>query len=211
MSMENDVKILSIIDKFADDVRKFNNGISTSIIKPSYFGEKSGLEFDEVYFETVLEIKRYFVQSRNNTKIDDLTKIKQVIIDLIYEFENDILITNNNNNLLNSVDDFFPSIYKLSNIIDDEIEIRKGKKNQMLVSNNCIDVNSHFSFALFLKILDNSISIKNLSRAKQSIILSKLTGHKKRTFENTSSEYNSKENETYIEQSDKLINDILDL
>lgn len=87
--------------------------------------------------------------------------------------------------------------------------MRSGKKNQKLVSSNCIDVNSHFSFALFLKVLDNANSIKNLSRAKQSIILSKLTGHKRRTFENASSEYNSIESETYIEQSDKLINDII--
>lgn len=90
--MENDITILSLIDEFADDVRKYCNGISSSNVSFKVFGRDKGDNFDDVFFNIILTTKRYFAKSINNPKTDDLTNINQVIIDLIFDYENKLLV-----------------------------------------------------------------------------------------------------------------------
>ena len=63
---------------------------------------------------------------------------------------------------------------------------------------------------MFEEILKNPGKIENLKNSKKSVLLEKLTGHKRKTFANNYSRHGAKSGQEYIEDAKKIIDSVLE-
>ncbi len=147
---------------------------------------------------------------------------------MIYEFDNKILIQesffkhqiSNNKNFIEEkyflCNHIYESIVDLYDQLEIEIEKREKRKDfhgridPRIDSSHCIDINTRFAIALFEEILENPGKIKSLKKSKKSVLLEKLTGHKRKTFANNYSRHGAKSGEEYIDEAKKLTDSLFE-
>ena len=225
--MDKDEKIIELTENYVDEIRKYCNGLESTIkiITSINLGE---LNFNEIHYEITQELNKYFRKSRNDKKNIILSKLRDILKDLIYEFENKTLIQENffkdnianNNNFIeekyNMCEHIYNAIHDLHEQLEIEIEKRENRKDfsgridSRIDSSHCIDTNISFTIALLEEILRNPKEIKELTNIKKSIILERLTGHKRKTFTNNYSTYNGVSNQKNIDEAKKLIDSLLE-
>ena len=225
--MDRDDKIIEFIENFVDEIRKYCNGLE-STIELVITEDSIKLNFNEINYKIIRELNKYFRKSRNDKRNITLTKLKDIIQDLIYEFENKTLIQesffkyNISKNEKFTEEKYFSCEHIYEAIVDihdqllieiEEREKRKdsqGRIDSRIDSSHCIDINTRFVIALFKEILKNSKEIENLSNSKKANILEKLTGHRRKTFANNYSKYGGRSNQEYIDDAKKLIDSVLE-
>ncbi len=225
--MDRDEKIIELTENYVDEIRKYCNGME-STIKLEYTTAFE-LNFKNVHFEIFQEFNKYFRKSRND-KTDHITlsNLKEVFIDLIYEFDNRSLIQESsfkdhitkNKEFLNEqyflCEHIYYAIKDLYELIEIEIEQREqrvdsqGRIDPRIDSSHCIDINTRFAIALFQEILENPGKIKTLKKSKKSVLLEKLTGHKRKTFANNYSRHGALSGEEFIDDARKLISSLFE-
>ena len=224
--MDRDEKIIELTENYVDEIRKYCNGME-SIIKLEYTIAFE-LNFKDVHYGILQDLNKYFRKSKDDKQNITLSKLKDIIKDLIYEFENKVLIQesffkdriSNDKNFLEEkyflCEHINETIVDLYNQLENEIEKREKRKDSQgridprIDSSHCIDINTRFAIALFEEVLKNSKKIQNLSNIKKSKILDQLTGHKSKTFANNYSKYGAKSGQKYIDEVKKLIDSVLE-
>jgi len=223
--VDRDKNIIELTENYTDEIRKYCNGIE-SVIKLEYT-DAFELNFKEIHFNIIQELNNYFRKSRNDKQNIVLPKLIDIFNDLVYEYENTILIHEslfkdhivNNNNFIEekykSCKHINDAIIDLSNLVEIEIEQRKkrtdshGRIDPRIDSSHCIDINTRFVIALFKEILKNPGEIENLKDSKKAVLLEKLTGHKRKTFANNYSKYGTGSNQIYIDDAKKMIESLM--
>ena len=224
--MDRDEKIIELTENYVDEIRKYCNGME-SIIKLEYTTAFE-LNFKDVHYGILQDLNKYFRKSKDDKQNITLSKLKDIIKDLIYEFENKVLIQesffkdriSNDKNFLEEkyflCEHINEAIMDLYNQLENEIEKREkrtdfhGRIDPRIDSSHCIDINTRFAIALFEEILKNPGKIENLKNSKKSVLLEKLTGHKSKTFANNYSKYGAKSGQEYIDEAKKLIDSVLE-
>ncbi len=224
--MDRDEKIIELVENYTDEVRKYCNG-RDSTIKLEYT-DTFELNFKDVHYDLIRDLDKYFRKSKNDKQNITLPKLKDIFKDLIYEFENRILIQedffkhqiSNNKNFIE--EKYFRCEHINEAIVDlyDQLEIEIEKREQRvdsqgridprIDSSHCIDINTRFAIALFEEILENPGKIKTLKKSKKSVLLEKLTGHKRKTFANNYSRHGAKSGEEFIDDARKLISSLFE-
>jgi len=223
--VDRDENIIELVENYTDEVRKYCNG-RDSTIKLEYT-DAFELNFKNVHYDLIRDLDKYFRKSKNDKQNITLPKLKDIFKDLIYEFENRILIQENffkhqissNKNFIEEkyirYEHINEAIVNLYDQLEIEIEKREKRKDSQgridprIDSSHCIDINTRFAIALFEEILKNPKEIKNLSNIKKSKILDQLTGHKSKTFANNYSKYGAGSNQIYINDAKKLLDSVL--
>ena len=226
--MEREDKIIESIENHVDEIRKYCNGLDSKIELLGKADFSFKLNFNELNFKIIQELKKYFRISRNDKGNLTLSKLIDILKDMIYEFENKTLIeeslfrnriSENKGFVLERYslcDDIYNAVIDLFDSIEIEIELREnlkessGRIDKRIDSSHCIDINTRFTIALFEEILKNPKAIKDLSNSKKAKILEKLTGHKRKTFANNYSKYGAGSNQNYIDKAKKLIESVLE-
>jgi len=224
--VDRDEKIIELTENYADEIRKYCNGME-SIIKLEYTTAFE-LNFKKIHYDITQELNKYYRKSRNDKQNVVLPKLKDILSDLIYEFENRILIQENlfkdpisrNKEFLNEqyflCEHIREAIVDLWDLLEIEIEQREKRTDShsridpRIDSSHCIDINTRFAIALFEEILKNPQKVKYLSNHKKSILLEKMTGHKRKTFANNYSKYAARSGEEYIDEAKIMINTLLE-
>ncbi len=223
--MDRDKNIIELVENYADEIRKYCNGID-SIIKQTESFDLGELNFREIHFNIIQELNKYFRKSRNDKQNIVLPKLKDIFNDLVYEYENTTLIHESlfKDHIVNN-NDFIEEKYKsckhindtitdLSDLVEIEIEQREkrtdshGRIDPRIDSSHCIDINTRFVIALFEEILKNPGEIENLKNSKKAVLLEKLTGHKRKTFANNYSK-GGKVSEAHTNDAKKLIESLM--
>lgn len=224
--MDRDEIIIELVENYTDEVRKYCNG-RDSTIKLEYT-DAFELNFKDVHYDIIRNLDKYFRKSKNDKQNITLAKLKDIIKDLIYEFDNRSLIQESlfkdhitkNKEFLNEqyflcehIYSAIKDLYELIEIEIEQIEQRvdsQGRIDPRIDSSHCIDINTRFAIALFEEILENPGKIKSLKKSKKSVLLEKLTGHKRKTFANNYSRHGAKSGEEFIEDAKKLIDSVLE-
>ena len=224
--MDKDKSIIDRIENYTDEIRKYCNGME-SIIKLE-ITDTFELNFKKIHYDITQELNKYYRKSRNDKQNVVLPKLKDILSDLIYEFENRTLIQeylfkdliSGNKEFLNEkylfCEPIREAIVDLYDHLEIEIEQREkrtdshGRIDSRIDSSHCIDINTRYVIALFEEILKNAQEIRFLSNHKKSILLEKLSGHKRKTFANNYSKYGARSGEDYIYEAKTLINTLLE-
>ncbi len=223
--MDRDKNIIELVENYADEIRKYCNGID-SIIKQTESFDLGELNFKEIHYNIFQELNKYFRKSRNDKQNIVLPKLKDIFNDFIYEYKNTTLIHESlfKDHIVNN-NDFIEEKYKsckhindtitdLSDLVEIEIEQREkrtdshGRIDPRIDSSHCIDINTRFVIALFEEILKNPGEIENLKNSKKAVLLEKLTGHKRKTFANNYSK-GGKVSEAHTNDAKKLIESLM--
>jgi len=223
--MDRDEKIIKTIENYADEIRKYCNGIDCTIKQTESF-DLGELNFKYINNDIIQELNKYFRKSSNDKQNVVLPELKDIFNDLKYEFENTILIDENlfkdnivnNSNFLEekykSCDFIYDAVVDLHELIENKIKGREQRKDShgridpRIDSSHCMDINTRFAIALFDEILKNPREIKNLKNSKKAVLLEKLTGHKRKTFANNYSK-GGKISEAHTNDAKKLIESLM--
>lgn len=226
--MEREDKIIEVIEIHVDEIRKHCNGIDSKIQLLLEADYSFKFNFNDLNFDVIQELKKYFRNSRNEKGNFTLSKLRDILRDLLIEFKNHTLIEKslfkrqiaNNEDFINEkyslCQDIQEAVTDLFDLIGIEIEQREnridfqGKIDSRIDSSHCIDINTRFAIALFEEVLKNPQEITNLSNQKKSILLEKLTGHKRKTFANNYSKHGARSGQDYIDEAKKLTDSLFE-
>lgn len=213
--MKHTNNIENEIEEYIIDLRLYCNRENGNTIKRNIplgsIGKPGAEDYTLIRASIIIlaKLNSYLRITRNKKDNIDLQKIKNVLEDFIFDFDTRRLIIFDA-----PTEDHYKDLQKVKNnverileiIIEEEDNYREIDNKAKPVSVVCKDVNSRFATSLFLEVLKNAEILKNVNNKGISIIMSKLTGYKKITFETNLSKHRS----DHEKEANLFINNTID-